>query len=191
VLLEALALLRDQHPTVHVAIAGRGELDHELREWVHQRGLMDRVHFLGLRSDVQNLLSGADIFVLPSLSEGLPLALLEAMFARRPIVATRVGEVPTALGEGDAGLLVPPGDPVEFATALDRLLTNPSEAQRLGGLAAQRAAALYNVSRMVAHYASIYGDLLQVPSTSATHASPIGFRDSGRASRLASVRSGN
>ena len=102
---------------------------------------------------------------MPSLAEGLPLALLEAMFAGRPIVATRVGEVPTALGEGEAGLLVEPGDPVALAAALDRLLGDAPEAQRLGRQAARRAAALYDVSLMVARYARIYTDLLPARPT--------------------------
>lgn len=160
VLLTALALLRERQPTVHVALAGRGELAHELQTSAAQQQLGDRVHFLGLRSDIPNLLAGADIFVLPSLSEGLPLALLEAMFAGRPIVATSVGEVPTALGEGAAGLLVEPGDPAALAAALHRLLSDPKEAERLGQQAARRAETLYEVSQMVAEYARIYGDLL-------------------------------
>ena len=160
VLLAALALLRDRHPGVHVALAGRGELADELQAQARRDGLAERVHFLGLRSDIPNLLAGADIFVMPSLAEGLPLALLEAMFAERPIVATSVGEVPTALGEGDAGLLVAPGDPAALAAALDRLLSDPLEAQRLGQQAARRATALYDISHMVAHYARIYGALL-------------------------------
>lgn len=166
VLLEAFAMLQDRHRSVHVALAGRGELAGELAAWVHEQGLAHRVHFLGLRSDIPNLLAGTDIFVLPSLSEGLPLALLEAMFAGRPIVATRVGEVPTALGEGDAGLLVEPGDPAALAAALDRLLSDPTGAQELARHAERRAASLYDVSHMVAQYVRIYGELLPDRSTS-------------------------
>lgn len=160
VLLTALALLKDRHPTVHVAIAGRGDEAGVLQSAARQRGIADRVHFLGLRSDIPSLLDSADIFVLPSLSEGLPLALLEAMFAGRPIVATRVGEVPTALNGGDAGLVVEPGDAVALATALDRLLSNPAKARQLGLRAALRAVDEYDVSHMLARYARIYGELL-------------------------------
>jgi len=180
VLLAALAILRDRHPGVHVALAGRGELADELEAQARQEGLAARVHFLGLRSDIPNLLAGADIFVMPSLSEGLPLALLEAMFAGRPIVATRVGEVPTALGDGDAGLLVVPGDPAALATALDHLLSNPQEAARLGQEGARRAAALYDISHMVAHYARIYGALLPEPTLSASTGVSMGSSDSAR-----------
>jgi glycosyltransferase involved in cell wall biosynthesis len=161
VLLEAFSILKERHPTIHLAIAGRGQLGDEMKAWARVQGLSDRIHFLGLRPDVANLLGGADIFVLPSLSEGLPLALLEAMFAGRPIVATSVGEVPTALGGGEAGILVKPGDPGALAAALDQLLSVSGEARQLGQRAALRAACVYDASQMVNHYARMYVDLLR------------------------------
>jgi glycosyltransferase involved in cell wall biosynthesis len=160
VLLDAAARIMDRHPAVHLAIAGRGGLAGQLQSIARQYGIADRVHFLGLRSDVPSLLESADIFVMPSLSEGLPLALLEAMFAGRAIVATRVGEVPTALDGGDAGLVVEPGDAVGLATALDQLLSNPAKARQLGERAARRAADVYDVSHMLERYARIYGEIL-------------------------------
>ena len=118
------------------------------------------MHFLGLRQDIANILAAADVFVLPSLSEGLPLALLEAMFAARPIVATAVGDVPVALAGGAAGQLVPPGDPTALARAIDRLLAQPFEAQRLGSSAQARATAEYGIERMVQRYAGLYQGVL-------------------------------
>lgn len=158
-LIEALALLRDRYPRAHVAIAGRGGLADSLLGRAHELGLSGRVHLLGLRSDIPNLLAAADVFVLPSLSEGLPLALLEAMFARLPVVASDVGEVRSVLKGGRAGVLVGPGDPGQLAGALDRLLSNLDEARRLGEEAARCAAADYDVSSMVARYALIYRGL--------------------------------
>jgi len=155
-LVEALALLRDRYPRAHVAIAGRGDLADLLLARAGELGLSDRVHVLGLRSDIPNLLAAADVFVLPSLSEGLPLALLEAMFASRPIVASDVGDVRSALKDGQAGVLVRPGDSEELARALDELLSNPDEARRLGEEAARRAARDYDVLGMAARYALIY-----------------------------------
>lgn len=160
VLLEAVALLTPRGPRLHVAIAGRGELAAELERQARELGLDGRIHLLGLREDVANLLAAADIFALPSLSEGLPLALLEAMFAGRPIVASAVGEVPVALAGGAAGLLVEPGDPAALAGALGRLLTNPFEAQLLGKSAQSRAAAEYGIGRMVARYFELYTRVL-------------------------------
>ena len=159
-LIEALALLDGRHPTLHVAIAGRGEEADALAAGARARGLGDRVHLLGLRADVTAVLAAADIFVLPSLSEGLPLALLEAMFAGRPIVASEVGEVAVALAHGEAGVLVEPGNPAALAAALDRLLSDPAHARALGDRAAWRAAAEYDVSRMVGRYVGAYETLL-------------------------------
>jgi len=159
-LLDALALLAPRFPQLHVAIAGRGELESSLLQRAQELRLADRVHLLGLRSDVANLLAGADVFVLPSLSEGVPLALLEAMAAARPIVASDVGEVPAVLDAGRAGLLVRPADATALAAALGRLLTDADEARRLATAAAARAAAEYGLLRMLERYTELYEDLL-------------------------------
>jgi glycosyltransferase involved in cell wall biosynthesis len=159
VLLDALARL-PQRSRVHVAIAGRGDLESSLRTQAEQLGIGKHVHLLGLRSDVQAVLAAADVFVLPSLSEGLPLALLEAMFAGRAIVASDVGEVRTVLADGAAGLLVPPGDTDALGEALDQLLDDAAEIERLGDRARQRAAAEYSASQMIARYAELYTRLL-------------------------------
>jgi glycosyltransferase involved in cell wall biosynthesis len=157
-LVDALALLVHWHPRLqlHLAISGRGELEGALVARARDRGVDGRVHLLGLRSDVPAVLAAADIFVLPSLSEGLPLALLEAMFAGRPIVASDVGEVRAALDHGNAGVLVEPAEPLALATALDHLLRDPAEAERLGRLAASHAMAEYDLSRMVQRYVGLY-----------------------------------
>jgi len=159
--IDALARVAARHPSVHLAISGRGELEGDLRSCAREHGLQHRVHLLGLRSDVTAVLAAADLFVLPSLSEGLPLALLEAMFAGCPIVASDVGQVRVALDHGAAGILVEPGDSSALAAALDRLLSNPAEARRLGGLAALHAAGEYDLSRMVQRYAGVYREALR------------------------------
>jgi glycosyltransferase involved in cell wall biosynthesis len=159
-LIDAMALLADRHPTLHLAISGRGDLADALSSHARSRGLFGRVHLLGLRSDVPAVLQAADVFVLPSLSEGLPLALLEAMFAGRPIVATDVGDVSVALAQGDAGVLVEPGDPAALADALHALLNDRTRARKLGERAKRRAAAEYDVSQMVRRYAEVYESLI-------------------------------
>jgi glycosyltransferase involved in cell wall biosynthesis len=159
-LIDALALLAERHPTAHVAISGRGELADALSSRAQAAGIGNRVHLLGLRSDVPAVLQAADLFVLPSLSEGLPLALLEAMFAGRPIVATNVGDVSVALADGDAGVLVEPGSAPALARAIDALLTNRDQASELGARASRRAAAEYDLSQMVRRYSAVYDSLL-------------------------------
>jgi glycosyltransferase involved in cell wall biosynthesis len=157
---EALALLHDRHPRLHLAIAGRGDLADSLRREAAERGVGARLHLLGLRADIPNVLAGAEAFLLPSLSEGLPLALLEAMFSGCPIVASDVGEVRSVLDGGAAGLVVPAGDAAALAGALDSLLRTPDQARALGTRAKQRAAAGYGIASMAARYSALYDELL-------------------------------
>ena len=159
-LVAVLAQLAERFPTLHVAIAGRGDLADALTRDARARRVGDRLHLLGLRDDVPDLLAAADAFVLPSRSEGLPLALLEAMFAGLPIVATRVGEIPAALQEGAAGLLVSPGRPDELAVAIERILSDAELARQLGRRARERAVAEFDVATMAARYRALYAPAL-------------------------------
>jgi len=160
-LVDAAARLADRHPSLHVAIAGRGDLEDDLAARARAHGLADRIHLLGLRSDISAILAAADLFVLPSLSEGLPLAVLEAMFAGCAIVASDVGEIATVLEDGRAGVLVEPANPAALAEAIDALLNDPKRAKNLGTRAAFRAVAEYDISRMVRRYATVYQELVQ------------------------------
>jgi glycosyltransferase involved in cell wall biosynthesis len=157
-LIDALALLPPAL-RAHVVIAGRGDLAARLATQASALGIAERVHLLGLREDIPNLLAAADVFAHPSLDEGLPLALLEAMFAGRAIVASDVGEIGRALG-GSSGLLVEPGDPVALAASIRRTLESPREADMLGACASHRAASEYGLDSMVARYAHIYSKTL-------------------------------
>ena len=139
VLLEAAIAWRDLDPMPLVVIAGDGPLAGELRARAVALGAA--AVFLGHRDDVSARLAAAAVFVLPSLWEGQPLALQEALRAGTPIVATRVGGVPGLTGE-DAALLVPPGDARALAAAVRSVLTDAALAARLRAAAAGRAAAL-------------------------------------------------
>jgi len=159
-LVDALALIATKFPRLHVAIAGRGELEDVLRSRAADFRLTNRFHLLGLRSDIPAILAAGDVFALPSLSEGLPLALIEAMFAARPIVATDVGEVQVALNAGQAGVLVEPGNVHALASALEALLADPAHAKALGERAATHARVHYSLPRMVGRYAHLYEQAL-------------------------------
>jgi len=159
-LIDAVGMLAATHPRAHVAICGRGDMSDALSTRARALGLSDRFHLLGLRSDVPSVLAAADVFVLPSLSEGLPLALLEAMFAACPIIASDVGDVAVALGHGDAGMLVDAGNASALARALDLLLSDPGRARQLGERAIRRATAEYDVCHMVHRYRAVYDDLI-------------------------------
>jgi glycosyltransferase involved in cell wall biosynthesis len=149
------ALARRSEP-LRLAIAGRGEEEARLRALACELGIADRVHLLGLRDDVDQVLAAGDVFVQPSLSEGLPLAILEAMGAGLPIVATSVGGVPEALGAGEAGILVPPGDPEALGAAIAELVESSDAAAKLGIAAHARARAVFSVETMCQRYRELY-----------------------------------
>ncbi len=113
-------------------IIGGGRREAEMRQLAQELGLAGRVHFLGQRPDIPDLLGALDIFVLPSHSEGVSLALLEAMAAGLPVIATAVGGLPEVVTDGVNGLLIPPQDPEALAQALARLLDDPALAKKLG-----------------------------------------------------------
>jgi glycosyltransferase involved in cell wall biosynthesis len=132
-LLEAAA----QVPDATFVLAGDGELRPAMEQLARELGVMDRCVFLGHRSDVPELLAAADLFVLPSLFEGLPVSVLEAMAAERPVIATAVGGTDEVVVDGATGLLVPPRDAAALAAAVRRLRADPALARQL----AQRARA--------------------------------------------------
>jgi glycosyltransferase involved in cell wall biosynthesis len=138
-LLAAAALWQDIRPEPVLVIAGEGPLEAELKGQAAALGLT--VDFAGSRSDVPDLLAAAAVFVLPSVWEGQPLILQEALRAGVPIVASSAGGTPALLGE-DAAVLVPPGDPELLAGAVRAVLTEPALAARLRTAALARAQAL-------------------------------------------------
>lgn len=170
VLLQALRAL----PGCHVAIAGRGEEEAALHAYAVQHGLAPYVHLLGYRADVADLLAAADVFALPSLSEGVPLALLEAMFAGKGIAASGVGGVPEVVTAEREALLVPPQDPQALATALGRLLEDHTLRQRLGEAARRRAEWAFTVDTMVDGYLRLYAGAVGSPVPAAGAPVPVG-----------------
>jgi glycosyltransferase involved in cell wall biosynthesis len=154
-LLRALAQL----PGARVAIAGRGDQEKALRGLAAVLGVSDRVHLLGLRDDVDTVLAAADVFAQPSLSEGLPLAVLEAMAHGLPVVATRVGGIPEAVIDGQTGFLVAPGDPAALAAALARALETGDRGNSFGSAGRARAEAEFSVERMAQRYRQRYAEL--------------------------------
>jgi glycosyltransferase involved in cell wall biosynthesis len=158
VLAQALAILHAEAPGLawRLALAGRGEEERRIRAIAENAGYADRLHLLGHRADVGNLLAAADIFVMPSLSEGMPLALLEAMLARRPIIATSVGGVPEAIRTGVSGLLVPPGNADALAEALLRLMGSAALRELLGAAAGDEAMRRFTLAAMTDSYEAVY-----------------------------------
>jgi glycosyltransferase involved in cell wall biosynthesis len=136
---------------------GYGE---ELRRRVAQRGLEGQVLLPGVVDQVPDLLASLDLFVLPSLSEGMSNALLEAMAAGRAIVATKVGGNAENLEQGNAGLLVPAGDVEALRDAVARLITDAGARQRFGVYAADRAEQEYAYTQMLDRTERVYSELV-------------------------------
>lgn len=146
-------------PEASFAIAGDGPDRAALEMRARELGIADRVTFLGRRSDVPELLAATDVFMLPSLYEGLPLTVLEAMAAGRPVIATAAGGTGEVVIDGETGLLVPPADPAALAAALRRLLADPAEAVRLAATARDRVQRDYGIDVMVRRIESIYDEV--------------------------------
>ncbi len=151
-LLRALSRL----PDAWLAIAGRGDQEANLRHLANELGIAERVQLLGLRDDIPSLLAAGDVFVQPSRSEGLPLAVLEAMAQQIPVVATRVGGVGEVIEDGATGYLVPAQDPVAMAEAVRRVLDSPDRGAALAAAADARVREKFSVERMLSRYRTLY-----------------------------------
>jgi glycosyltransferase involved in cell wall biosynthesis len=160
VLFEAVRRLLAQGREVALLVVGEGELREELEALARRLGLEGSVRFLGRRADIPALLNLLDVVVMPSRWEGLPIGLLEAMAAARPVVAAAVGGIPEVIDHGKTGILVPPEEPEPLCAAVARLLDAPAEARRLGEAARARALARYDVATMARSYEAVYEAVL-------------------------------
>ncbi len=164
-LVEAFGLLIQRNPElrerVHLALIGDGPLRREVEQRVRDLGLGKRVWLAGARDDVPELMRGLDLFVLPSLAEGISNTLLEAMACGLPVVATDVGGNAELIDQGVTGLLVPPGDPALLAEAMATYLRDAEQCRRAGAEGRARAERLFSLDFMVARYLAVYDELLR------------------------------
>ena len=176
-LLRAAAILSQQRPGFRLRIAGDGVCLPALRSLAHELKIQGQVTFLGNVNDVPSLLGEASVFVLPSLTEGISLTLLEAMARGLPVVATRVGGNPEVVADGQTGLLVRPDSPEQLASAIGRLLDDPAMARQMGEAGCRRVQRLFNVKTMVRQYECLYEgrQLSVVQSSAAADNSPLGI----------------
>lgn len=159
--LEAAMQARAVLPDLRFMIVGDGVLYESLRRWIEERNAGEYIQLLGTRSDIPNLLAQMSVFVLSSRSEGMPLAVLEAMSAQRPIIASAVGEIPTMLDNGNCGIITPPGDPQRLAQEIIRLVQDPAHAAALAARARQKYLECYTIEKTVSRYIQIYRTVLE------------------------------
>jgi len=159
VALDAWVQVTARRPTAHLILAGDGPARTGLEEKVRGLGLADRVSFLGVRPDPERLLQASQIFILPSRSEGMSNALLEAMATGLACVASRIGGNCDLLEDGRTGLLTPPGDVETLADSLCALLEDGSLRNRLGTAARAAAIERYGMDHVVREYMELYATL--------------------------------
>ncbi|MBI4003951.1 MAG: glycosyltransferase [Candidatus Omnitrophica bacterium] len=160
VLFEAVRRLLPRWPTLHGVVIGDGPSRQSLEAQARALGIAERVRFVGLQRDIPAWLSALDLFVLPSLEEGAPIAVIEAMAAGCPIVATAVGGVPELITDHETGLLVPPGDVDALAEAIATLCADRVLAARLGQAAKERFHERYDLRQVVRRTEALYERLL-------------------------------
>ncbi len=160
VLLEAARLTVAHGVPARFVSVGRGPLEGSLRRAAAAAGLDGRFELLGPRTDIVRLMAGADVFVLPSHQEGLPVALMEAMSAGLAVVVTAVGGVPGIVTDGVEGFVVTPGRPELLAQALERVASDPALRSRLGDAARVRSED-FDVARAVAVIEAAYSRILE------------------------------
>jgi glycosyltransferase involved in cell wall biosynthesis len=164
-LIDAWDTVRAAVPDATLVLLGDGSLRAELEEWTRRNGTASSVRFLGFREGVRPYLLACDLLVQSSVSEGMPNAVLEAMAARRPVVATRVGGVPEIVSDGKTGVLVPAADPGALASAIVGLLAQRERRTAMGEAAWRRVRDRFLAERMITLTEDAYrrGQRLAVP----------------------------
>jgi glycosyltransferase involved in cell wall biosynthesis len=159
-LLQAIPSVVEEFPNSHFYLVGKGDQE-SLRSLSELLGIMDNVHFLGERMDIPELLCASDVFVLPSLTEGTPGALLEAMAMELPCIATRVGNIPEVVGNHQEGILIEPAKPREISDAIAYVLSKPEESRMFGVRARNRVQVNYNINATSRAYSDLIEELCQ------------------------------
>jgi starch synthase (maltosyl-transferring) len=159
-LINAASSVVSAYSDTHFLFIGDGELRDELQQQTREAGLWQNVHLLGVRDDVASLLAAVDLFVLPSLWEGLSIALLEAMAAGKSIVATAVSGTTQVMIPGKTGLIVPPGESQPLADAIVWLLSNPAQARGMGEAAKQHVVTNFSAQKQADEHVALYRRLL-------------------------------
>lgn len=155
-LLAAMETIAREHPTAHLVIAGTGSLEDKVRRAATQKNLAGRVHPLGFRKDVPELMKAFDLLLVPSIWEGFGLVLIEAMAAGTACVASDVSSIPEIIEHEANGLLVPPNDPAALAAAAGRLIADSSLRNRLAAQGRADVLEKFTIDRMLGNYEDLF-----------------------------------
>jgi glycosyltransferase involved in cell wall biosynthesis len=163
--LKAARGVLSQFPDTTFVLVGEGPERSALESLAETLNIKEKVLFTGAQREMPAVYASLDIFVLPSISEGMPLALLEAMAAGKSVVASRVGAIPSVITSGEHGLLVEPGNVVDLQGAILQYLRDPTLASKMGRNAAEHMSASFSVQRMASEYLAIYQNALHQKET--------------------------
>jgi len=166
-LLQAARELCKTFHGLKIIIVGEGPDRGAIEEIIRQYGLQSNVVLAGQQSNMPAVYAAMDIFVLPSLNEGLPMTVLEAMAASKPVIATRVGAIPSVIKDGENGLLVTPKDSVGLRNAIASVLDDPERRRRMGDQAHAWVSQNYTSEAMALRYREMYEGVLGKPAPSA------------------------
>jgi glycosyltransferase involved in cell wall biosynthesis len=161
IFLHAAARVLAELPSTKFVVVGEGPDRDKLESLIDDLKIRESVSMLGRRDDMPSVYASLDIMVSASRQEGLPIAVLEGMASRLPLVATAVGEVPTVVLDGRTGVLLPPEDPRLLASAIADLLRNPAERERLGARARKLIEDEFSAERMTGDYLRVYEEAAQ------------------------------
>lgn len=160
-LIRAFARVSARRPRARLVVAGDGSDRENCAAAAREAGVADRVSLLGTRRDVGRVLSAMDVFALSSDREGLPLAVLEAMSAERPIVSTDVGAIREVVSDGVNGRIVPARDEAALAASLEEILATPGRARDMGRKGRERYLAGFTLDRMASRYGRVYRETME------------------------------
>ncbi len=161
-LLEAAKIIIEKIPNTHFLIVGDGPLRNELHNFAKDLGIFKNIHFLGFRTDCEKLLKVMDVFVLSSIDEGLPMALLEAMATKKPVVVTSVGSIPNVIKNNENGFLVEPANSKELAEKIIYLLNNEQKRKEFSEKAFKTVVNNYSSEAMCKGYLKVYNEILGI-----------------------------
>lgn len=163
-LVDAAAIVRRTRPDARFLVAGEGALRGAIEARIRERGLEGAFTLLGQRRDVPEVIAALDVFAMPSLWEGLPYVVLEAMAAGKPVVASDVNGNRDLVADGETGLLVPPQQPDALAAAILRLLADPPLAAALAARGREQVLARFSIDSMLARYGALFAELCPTPA---------------------------
>ena len=159
-LIRAAAKVIDKRDDITFLILGDGPEKDHLKKTISDNGLTNFIHLLGFTNSIFDYYRSMDFLILPSLSESMPMVILEAFSLKKPVIATSVGGIPEIVQHGKTGLLVKPGDANALARAIESLLDNPQKAEEMGNNGYAHISAHHTIEAQAAHYFSIYEQVL-------------------------------